>query len=179
MSMEDTTTQSNRLTVSHFLGEMTWLLSQSQLHADLRIKDLEWLIMPPLALEQFYLFRDGGKPVGLALWARCGNEAVKKLQNPYSLGFPKLDLQDWNSGDETWLIDLICPFATSENRQRDLMIADLIVKPLAGVDLHMHHLGEDGERQVVVLEAATRGRLLSALEKAVTAETEATSSSAV
>lgn len=171
MSVEDAATQSTGLTVSHFLGEMTWLLSQSPLHADLKIKDLEWLIMPPLALEQFYLFRDGGKPVGLALWARCGTEAVKKIQNPYSPSSPKMNFDDWKSGDETWLIDLICPFATSENRQRDLMIADLIVKPLAGVDLHMHHVAEDGERHVVVVDATTRGRLLSALEKAVIAET--------
>ncbi len=178
MSSVDTTAQSNGLTVSHFLGEMTWLLSQSPLHADLRIKDLEWLIMPPLALEQFYLFRDGGKPVGLALWARCGTESVKKIKNASSPGFPKLDFEDWSSGSETWLIDLICPFATSENRQRELMIADLIVKPLADIDLHMHHVAEDGERRVVVIDAATRGRLLSALEKAVVAETGVSSGSA-
>jgi cytolysin-activating lysine-acyltransferase len=50
------------------LGEMTWLLSQSPLHNVLQLKDLEWLVMPALIHEQFYLFRDGDKPVGLALW---------------------------------------------------------------------------------------------------------------
>ena len=31
--------------------------------------------------EQFYLFRDGDKTVGLALWAKCNEEAERKLKN--------------------------------------------------------------------------------------------------
>ena len=53
-------------TVSHLLGEMTWLLSQSPLHRALQIGDLEWLVMPALINRQFYIFRDGPKPIGLA-----------------------------------------------------------------------------------------------------------------
>ncbi len=36
------------VTVSHLLGEITWLLTQSPLHKALQIGDLEWLVMPAL-----------------------------------------------------------------------------------------------------------------------------------
>ena len=35
-------------TVSQVLGEITWLLSQSPLHKNLFISDLEWMVMPAL-----------------------------------------------------------------------------------------------------------------------------------
>lgn len=154
------------MTISHFLGEMTWLLSQSPLHRELAIKDLDWLVMPPLALEQFYLFRDGGKPVGLALWAKCDAAAAAKLQAPRKAGAPILTLEEWNSGDQVWLVDLVCPFANEANRQRELMVADLIVKPLAGVDLHMPYSSDDGTLHVRVIDAAVGVRLTHALAEA-------------
>jgi cytolysin-activating lysine-acyltransferase len=61
--------QAGAPTLSHMLGEMVWLLSQSPIHRHLSLADLEWLIMPPLLLEQFRVFRGEATPVGLALWA--------------------------------------------------------------------------------------------------------------
>ena len=58
-------------TVSHLLGEITWLMTQSPLHKAMQIGDIEWLAMPALIHRQFYIFRDGDRPVGLALWAKC------------------------------------------------------------------------------------------------------------
>lgn len=43
-------------TVSHMLGELTWLLSQSASHKHFAIGDLEWLVMPAILLEQFRVF---------------------------------------------------------------------------------------------------------------------------
>lgn len=79
MTTTHDTTLAAPLTVSHFLGEMAWLLTQSPLHRGLSIADLEWLIMPALLHEQFYVFRDGQQPVGLALWAKCSPAAAGKL----------------------------------------------------------------------------------------------------
>lgn len=56
-------------TVSHMLGEMVWVLAQSPAHKHFSLADLEWLVIPPLMLEQYKVFRDNGKaPVGVALW---------------------------------------------------------------------------------------------------------------
>ena len=43
-------------TVSAVLGEIVWLMSQSPLHKQMFISDLEWMIMPPVLLKQFRLY---------------------------------------------------------------------------------------------------------------------------
>ncbi|SFG46602.1 cytolysin-activating lysine-acyltransferase [Novosphingobium sp. CF614] len=155
--------QAAPLTVSHFLGEMTWLLSQSPLHKALAIGDLEWLVMPALLREQFYMFRDGQQPVGLALWARCTPAAAAKLEGGMIEPANRLTLEEWTSGDQTWLVDLIAPFANSENRQREIMIADLISGPLKGKEFRFHQTDpRTGKRSVQVVGADAGDKLLAA-----------------
>lgn len=150
-------------TVSHLLGEMTWLLSQSPLHKVLAIGDLEWLVMPALIHEQFYLFRDGDKTVGLALWAKCNEEAERKLEAGMIEPENRLTLEEWKSGDRIWLVDLIAPFANAANRQRELMIADLISKPLAGKAFSFHQTDPNTGARTVQNVAADAGEKLQAV----------------
>jgi len=155
-------------TVSHLLGEMTWLLSQSPLHKVLAIGDLEWLVMPALINEQFYLFRDGDKPVGLALWAKCNEAAEQKLQNGMIEPENRLTLEEWTSGDRIWLVDLIAPFADATNRHREVMIADLISKPLAGQVFRFHQTDPaTGARTVQTVAADAGERLQAVIEAAL------------
>lgn len=152
-------------TVSHLLGEMTWLLSQSPLHNVLVIKDLEWLVMPALIHQQFYLFRDGAQPVGLALWAKCTPASAAKLDRGMIEPENRLTLEEWNSGDQVWLVDLVAPFATAENRQREIMIADLISNPLRGVAFRFHQTDPaTGTRSIRVVDADAGEKLKAALE---------------
>jgi cytolysin-activating lysine-acyltransferase len=154
-------------TVSHILGEMTWLLTQSPLHRALAIGDLEWLVMPPLIHEQFYLFRDGDRPVGLALWAYCGPAAEAKLQKGVVEPENRLTLEDWKSGEDIWLVDLIAPFANAENKQREIMIADLISGPLAGKAFKFHQTNPaTGERVVQTVAPDAGEKLKEALLRA-------------
>ena len=46
------------MTVASTLGEIVWLMSQSPTHKHFAISDLEWMIMPPILLRQFKIFRD-------------------------------------------------------------------------------------------------------------------------
>lgn len=155
------------LTVSHFLGEMAWLLTQSPLHKALAIGDMEWLVMPALIHQQFYMFRDGDQPVGLALWAKCTPQAAKKLDGGMIEPENRLSLEEWASGNEVWLVDLIAPFATAENKQREIMIADLISKPLEGVSFKMHVTDpQTGKRIVQTVDANAGEQLKAAIEKA-------------
>jgi len=156
----------NPPTVSHLLGEMTWLLSQSPLHRALAIGDLEWLVMPALIHQQFYLFRDGDRPVGLALWAKCDAEAEKKLAEGMIEPENRLTLEEWTSGDRIWLVDLIAPFADGTNRHRELMIADLISKPLAGEEFRFHQTDPATGVRIVQTVAADAGeKLRGAIEE--------------
>jgi cytolysin-activating lysine-acyltransferase len=157
-------------TVSHMLGEMTWLLTQSPLHRALSIGDLEWLIMPALLCEQFYVFRDGSKPIGLALWAKCTPEAAKKLDGGMIEPENRLTMEEWTTGDQIWLVDLIAPFATIENRHREIMLADLIAGPLAGKEFSFHQTDPaSGDRTVRQVPADAGEKLKSAIEAAVNA----------
>lgn len=167
-------TESNRSvpppTVSHMLGEMTWLLSQSPLHRVLQIGDLEWLVMPALLSEQFYLFRDESKPVGLALWAKCTPEGVVKLERGMIEPENHLTMEEWTGGDQIWLVDLVAPFATIENRQREIMLADLLAGPLAGQAFHFHETDPTtGARKVRTIDADAGEKLKAAVKAAVEA----------
>ena len=158
-------------TVSHLLGEMAWLLTQSPLHKALAIGDLEWLVMPALIHQQFYTFRDGGQPIGLALWAKCDAAAEKKLQQGMLEPEHRLTLEQWVSGDRIWLVDLIAPFANEANRHREIMIADLISGPLRGKAFSFHVTDpKTGVRRVQKVEADAGDRLKQVIEEALERE---------
>ena len=155
------------LTVSHFLGEMTWLLTQSPLHRSFSIADIEWLLMPALLHEQFYMFRDGQQPVGLALWAKCSPTAAAKLDKGMVEPENRLSLDEWKGGDQIWLVDLIAPFANAENKQREIMIADLITGPLKGREFRFHQTDPaTGKRAVQIVSTDAADRLRQAVEEA-------------
>jgi len=166
--MEASETSGGGVTVSHLLGEMTWLLTQSPLHRGFAIGDLEWLVMPALVHKQFYIFRDGDRPVGLALWAKCGPEAEAKLERGMIEPENRLTLEEWANGPNIWLVDLIAPFANSENKHREVMIADLISGPLAGKPFKFHQTDPaTGERTVQTVAADAGEKLRKAIESAL------------
>jgi cytolysin-activating lysine-acyltransferase len=167
MNTKQDTTTAAPLTVSHFLGEMTWLLTQSPLHRSFSIADIEWLLMPALLHEQFYMFRDGQQPVGLALWAKCSPTAAAKLDKGMVEPENRLSLDEWKGGDQIWLVDLVAPFANAENKQREIMIADLISGPLKDQEFRFHQTDPaTGKRTVQIVSADAGDRLRQAVEQA-------------
>jgi cytolysin-activating lysine-acyltransferase len=112
------------------------------------------------------LFRDGDRPVGLALWAKCNEVAEKKLQNGMIEPENRLTLEEWTSGDRIWLVDLIAPFADATNRHREVMIADLISKPLAGKAFSFHQTDPATGVRTVQTVAADAGEKLHAVIEA-------------
>jgi cytolysin-activating lysine-acyltransferase len=135
-------------TVAEAIGQIVWLLSQSAVHRELKIKALEWSFMPAVVSEQFRIFRFGPTPglsdadpasfaqfgltregletlpLGVAIWANLSEAAEARLE-----AGEHLTAQDWTSGDRTWLVELISPFATAENKLSEIMLLDLINGP--------------------------------------------------
>ncbi len=160
--------QEKSITVSYVFGEIVWLLSQSPLHRNFSIGDLEWLVMPAILHKQFYVFRDGDKPVGVALWAKCTAQAEQKLERGMVAPENRLTPLEWVNGDRLWLIDLVAPFATAENRHREIMMADLISGPLKGQTFKLHRADPTtGKRTVVTVEADAGDKLKAVIEKAM------------
>ena len=126
-------------TVSHMLGEVVWLLSQSPAHKHFTIGDLEWLVMPAILLEQFRVFHGDRAPVGFALWAHLSEDAERRLNDAAMAGQgARLRPDDWKSGDRLWLVDLIAPSATPDNKLQEAMLADLLRNIFPGRTIRMH-----------------------------------------
>lgn len=141
-------------TVAEALGQVVWLLSQSPLHRELKIKDLESTFMPAILHEQFRVFRFGPlpgmdaaalapagitkegleqMPLGVAIWAKLSEAAEAKLESR-----TRLDPADWKSGDRVWLLELISPFATPENKLSEAMLLDLMQGPFKHTPFSLH-----------------------------------------
>jgi len=135
-------------------GEAAWLLGQSPMHRQLKVADLDWLIMPPLVLGQLRVFRvsdspAGPRPFALAMWAWLTDDTAKDLQDKgriapgdWRAGTDVMDVVRAQGTGETvtlkapqgkpWLVDLVCPTATADNKQVEACIQNLITGPLRG-----------------------------------------------
>jgi len=122
-------------TVSHMLGEITWLLSQSSVHKNLFISDLEWMVMPSILLEQFRIFYGPKSPAAVALWATVSEETDARLR----AGESRLRADEWKGGDIPWLIELVAPFGA-----QDEIIADLSKSVFNDKPFHFHMAGPNG-----------------------------------
>ncbi len=141
--------------VAEALGQIVWLLSQSPLHREMSLKDLEWSVMPAILHEQFRIFRFGPlpgpgsvasdgplhfskeaieqTPLGVAIWAKLSAAAEEKLERGEHLA-----PEEWKSGDRVWLVELISPFATPENKITEAMLLDLMQGPFRGTPFNLH-----------------------------------------
>lgn len=143
-------------TIAEALGQITWLFSQSPVHKRLEIGALEWSVMPAILHEQFRIFSFGPlpglddvkpedlvpgfdragleqMPLGVAVWGMLSEDAEAKVERG-----ERLEAADWKSGDRLWLLELVTPFSTPENRLAEIMLADLIAGPFAGKRFSLH-----------------------------------------
>jgi len=119
------------------LGEVVSLLVQSPGHRHLFLTDLEWLVVPPIMLRQFALFRQGPRPIAYASWAMVNEEVEKRLM----AGQPRLAPAEWRSGDRVWLIDLVAPFGGA-----DRLFGELRSRVLAGREVKAMRSGPEGRK---------------------------------
>ena len=101
----------SKMTAASF-GEMVSLLMRSTHYKHYSLAELEWLLLPPLMHNQFLVVEARSKengasvPVGLALWASVSEDTDKRLSE--NLDQPiKLRPDEWKSGDNHWIIDVI------------------------------------------------------------------------
>lgn len=131
-------------TVAQMLGEITWLMTQSPIHKQLFIGDLEWFAMPAILVEQFRIFYGPNSPAAVALWAMVSEDTEERLK----AGANKLRADEWQGGDRPWLIELIDPFGA-----QDEILADLSKTVFGGKPFSFHTATPDGQRVVKVYEA--------------------------
>lgn len=98
--------------VSGSIGDVVVLMSRSAAERHYTLADIEWLILPPVMLGQFYVAEAQDEangfraPIALITRAKVSPEVDARLTA--SAGQPiQLQPQDWNSGDIFWLVDVV------------------------------------------------------------------------
>ncbi len=96
--------QGNKLTLENVIGTVSLLMTQSPAHRHMFMADLEWLVIPPVMLRQFRIFKNNNnQPVGFVTWASLNEEVSARLKS----GVIKLAPGEWKSGDKVYIIDVI------------------------------------------------------------------------
>ena len=98
------------------LGELTYLMLHSPLHRSYFINDIGSVFLPAIDCNQFRIYRLKNHPIGFLTWARLTNEVEKK----YVAGSYNLCPDDWDAGNNIWIIDMISPFGYMRKIARDL-----------------------------------------------------------
>lgn len=102
--------------IEEALGAVTWLLVRSTSHKHLFLTDFEWLVLPPIQLMQFRIFRDDKRPLGYVSWALVDAAVEQRLLQ----GVTKLAPKDWRSGDRLWVVDVVAPFGGARKMLEEL-----------------------------------------------------------
>lgn len=131
-------------TVAQMLGEIVWLMTQSPVHKQLFIGDLEWFCMPAILLEQFRVFYGPQSPAAVALWASVSDDTEARLM----AGGYKLRPDEWRNGENLWLIELVAPFGA-----QDEIMTDLRSSIFGGKTFKYHQLNQQGQRVVTTVDA--------------------------
>ena len=117
------------------LGAVTWLMLQQSGMRHTLLSELDWRVLPPLALEQAKVYLRDGAPVAYVSWA-CLSEPVAQR---YAASKHQLMPAEWRSGQAVWIVDLIAPFGGGRE-----VIADLQASVLVGQALWQLMPGESG-----------------------------------
>ena len=131
-------------TVSGVLGEIVWLMTQSESHKRLFVGELEWYVMEPMMLSQFRVYRKDKKPVGVVIWAMVNDEVDERLKS----GNTRLRGKEWNNGDKAWIIDVISPFGDPM-----YLINDLAQNVFENKNYHYLQTDAQGVQKVVTVNA--------------------------
>ena len=98
------------------LEKVLHILSLSNLHKNMSFKDIKRLIIPPLKLGQYRIYEDKEVPLCFASWGMLSDIASEGFKNRTRL----LQAEDWNSGDNLWLITVVCPFGGARKAMKRL-----------------------------------------------------------
>ena len=143
------TAQSGTAPSEAAFGQAVWLMMNMPQLRHVFLADLEWMVLPPIMLNQYRLLKVGNRIVAFAAWAFLSEAVEARLQETG----PRLAPGEWKSGDRLWLISLFAPFG-----HQDVMIADLRATALAGKTFKLHRRGADGKASVEVLTGAPVGK---------------------
>ncbi len=88
------------------LGPALWLYARDERKKFTFISDQDWLLMPPILLDQCKLYIKEEIPWAFITWALVNDEIDARLRS----AIPRIAPHEWKSGAHVWLIDVVAPF---------------------------------------------------------------------
>ena len=127
--------------LTEILGEALLVLINTKTHRNtFFVSDLEWLLLTPISKGQFRLYKDDkGIPTGLVLWAYVNKEVDQRLEQ----GIGKLGLNDWDSGDILWIVDIVAPYGDFQK-----MFNETHTTALKGKRIKYQSIDAEGNRKI-------------------------------
>jgi hemolysin-activating ACP:hemolysin acyltransferase len=98
--------------VAASIGDIVVVLSRSPARKHYSLADIEWMVIPPVCMGQFYIVEAMDKtqgfraPVAAVTWASVSDEVDELLQKQ-ATSLRRLRPDQWNSGTIGWLIDAV------------------------------------------------------------------------
>ncbi|MHB1098191.1 MAG: toxin-activating lysine-acyltransferase [Burkholderiales bacterium] len=98
------------------LGPVFWLYARDERRKFTFIADQDWLLMPPVVLDQCKLYMKDEMPWVFVTWALVSDDIDARLRSMV----PKIAPHEWKSGEHVWLIDIVAPFGQSDEMVKEL-----------------------------------------------------------
>jgi cytolysin-activating lysine-acyltransferase len=108
------------------LGPVMWLYARDPNKRWTFIADQDWLLLPPLVLDQCKLYVKQDIPWAYCSWAMVTDAVHERLKS----GHPRLAPHEWQGGTHCWLIDVTAPFGQVDKVLEDLRGTALKSKPV-------------------------------------------------
>jgi hemolysin-activating ACP:hemolysin acyltransferase len=130
------------------LGQIVSVMMRTPQHRQTFLADLDWLVLPAIATNQYALNEvtddatGATLPVAVALWASVSEEVDRRLSaNP--TGQIRLKAEEWNSGTIPWLVE-----AVGEPRATGALLKAILERRFAATGLKS--IGRDDQGRTVV-----------------------------
>lgn len=97
--------------ISASIGDITVVMSHSRAHKYYALADIEWLVLPAVVADQFYVVEAVSKehgfrvPVTCVTWASVSNEVDQRIRKASARRI-RLRPDECNSGEHIWLVDM-------------------------------------------------------------------------
>ena len=161
-------------TMAQVLGEIVWLMSQSPLHKQMFIADLEWMVMTPALLGQFRLYYDTGDATDCGvtgLEADGGNNDAAALFHVANVAAAsrrraKVVVMISDGLPTECSVEAVRGLVTTLTRRRGIVCAQVAVRRLEE-EMFPHYLVLDDEHEDIAV--ARFGRMIGDLARRVLA----------
>lgn len=138
-AIADLATAKSALSKLPILGPALWLYARDPLRKFTFMADIDWVLLPPVVLDQCRLYTKDDIPFAFFTWAKVSDAVDQRLRS----GILRVAPHEWQSGEHLWLIDAVAPFG-----QLDEMIAEL------------HKTNFPGQKICALIPDATQGNQL-------------------